>query len=77
MSAPVTPMLLSEEDRNSLTKTRQRLRRGVFCSVRELVVSIDDFLVHHNADPKPFVWSTTVEVSETSFLRTNIGLDTR
>ena len=40
--------------------TQQRLRRGVFCSVQELVAAIKDYLRHHNADPKPFVWSTTV-----------------
>ena len=41
--------------------TQQRLRRGVFCSVQELVAAIKNYLTHHNADPKPFVWSTTVE----------------
>ena len=41
--------------------TQQRLRRGVFCSVQELVVAIKDYLRQHNADPKPFVWSTTVD----------------
>ena len=41
--------------------TQQRLRRGVFCSVQELVAAIKDYLTHHNANPKPFVWSTTVE----------------
>ena len=41
--------------------TQQRLRRGVFCSVQELVAAIKGYLTHHNADPKPFVWSTTVE----------------
>ena len=41
--------------------TEQRLRRGVFCSVQELVAAIKDYLTHHNAEPKPFVWSTTVD----------------
>ena len=41
--------------------TQQRLGRGVFGSVQELVAAIKDYLTHHNADPKPFVWSTTVE----------------
>ena len=41
--------------------TQQRIRRGVFCSVQELVAAIQDYLTHHNADPKPFVWSTTVD----------------
>lgn len=41
--------------------TQQRLRRGIFCSVQELVAAIKDYLAHHNEDPKPFVWSTTVD----------------
>ena len=41
--------------------TQQRLRRGIFGSVQELVAAIKDYLKHHNADPKPFVWSTTVD----------------
>ena len=27
--------------------TNQRLRRGVFCSVQELVAAITDYLTHH------------------------------
>ena len=38
----------------------RRLRRGVFCSVEELVAAIDDYLTHYNVNPKPFAWSTTV-----------------
>jgi hypothetical protein len=34
------------------------LRAG---AVQELVAAIDDYLAHYNADPKPFVWSTTVD----------------
>ena len=30
-------------------------------SVQELVVAIQDYLTHHNAEPKPFMWSTTVD----------------
>jgi len=36
--------------------TQQRIRRGVFKSVAELEAAIDDYLEHHNADPKPFIW---------------------
>ena len=42
------------------TLSQQRLHRGVFCSVQELVAAITDYLAHHNEDPKPFVWTTTV-----------------
>ena len=37
------------------------IRRGVFRSVEELKASIDAFLTVWNNDPKPFVWTATVE----------------
>jgi len=41
--------------------TRKRIRRGVFTSVAELEDAIRDYLDAHNADPKPFVWTTTAD----------------
>jgi len=37
------------------------IRRGVFRSVDDLKASIDAFLTAWNKDPKPFVWTATVE----------------
>ena len=37
------------------------IRRGVFRSVEDLKASIDAFLVAWNKDPKPYVWTATVE----------------
>lgn len=37
------------------------VRRGVFPSVDDLKVAIDAFLAAWNEDPKPFVWTATVE----------------
>jgi transposase len=42
--------------------TRKRIRRGAFASVAELEAAIHDYLLHHNADPKPFVWTKSAEV---------------
>jgi transposase len=42
--------------------TRKRIRRGAFASVAALEAAIHDYLLHHNADPKPFVWTKTAEV---------------
>jgi transposase len=39
--------------------TRKRIRRGVFTSVADLEAAIHDYLDHHNANPKPFVWTKT------------------
>ncbi len=37
--------------------TENRLRRGVFRSVEELITSIFDYIDHHNERPKPFIWT--------------------
>ena len=37
--------------------TRKRIRRGVFRSVLDLEVAIYRYLVDHNENPKPFVWT--------------------
>jgi transposase len=41
--------------------TRKRIRRGVFCSVPDLVAAIESYIALNNANPKPFRWSKTVE----------------
>ena len=37
--------------------TENRLRRGVFRSVEELIEAIGEYIDHHNEDPKPFIWT--------------------
>src|SRR5712672_134911 len=37
--------------------TTKRIRRGAFASVAELQEAIYDYLLRHNAAPKPFVWT--------------------
>ena len=37
--------------------THHRIRNGVFRSVEELIQAIYDFIEHHNANPKAFVWT--------------------
>jgi len=41
--------------------TGKRIRRGVFVSVEDLKMAIEEFLSAWNADPKPFVWTATVD----------------
>ena len=41
--------------------TRKALRRGVFVSVPDLEAAIAAYLESWNEDPKPFVWTATVE----------------
>jgi transposase len=37
--------------------TENRLRRGIFRSVEELIEAIGGYIDHHNEQPKPFIWS--------------------
>jgi transposase len=41
--------------------TSKRIRRGAFVSVPDLIAAIDEFLDSWNDNPKPFVWTATVE----------------
>jgi transposase len=41
--------------------TQKRVRRGAFVSVPDLIAAIEEFLAAWNQDPKPFVWTATVE----------------
>jgi transposase len=41
--------------------TKRRLKRGSFASVDDLIGAIIGYLDHRNLDPKPFVWTASVE----------------
>ncbi|MGH8235572.1 MAG: IS630 family transposase [Steroidobacteraceae bacterium] len=41
--------------------TSKRIRRGVFHSVPDLIAAIEEFMDHWNRNPKPFVWTATLE----------------
>jgi transposase len=41
--------------------TNQRIRRDSFLSVDDLVTAIEDFLTAWNENPRPFVWTATVD----------------
>jgi transposase len=41
--------------------TRKRIRRGTFTSVQELIAAIDDYIRMNNENPKPFVWTKSVQ----------------
>jgi transposase len=41
--------------------TSKRIRRGSFYSVDELVAAIQEFLAAWNKQPRPFVWTATIE----------------
>jgi len=55
--------------------TRKRIRHGAFASVAELEEAIRDYLDHHNADPKPFVWTKSAEIILAKEARAKAALD--
>ena len=42
--------------------TEKRIRRGAFRSVQALEAAIREYLEHHNASPKPFVWTASADL---------------
>jgi transposase len=57
--------------------TTQRLRRGVFASVPELVSAIDDYIAHHNTNPKPFIWTKSARDILQKVIRANSRLSAK
>ncbi len=41
--------------------TTERLRRGVFTGVPELITAINEYIAHHNTNPKPFIWTASAK----------------
>lgn len=57
--------------------TTERLRRGVFTSVPELVAAIDQYIAHHNTDPKPFIWTKSARDILQKVIRANSRLSSK
>jgi transposase len=54
---PTSSSWLNMVERFFRDLTEQRLRRGIFRDVEELVMAIGDYIDKHNDKPKPFVWT--------------------
>jgi transposase len=57
--------------------TTERLRRGVFTSVPELVTAIEDYIAHHNTNPKPFIWTRSARDILQKVIRANSRLSSK
>jgi transposase len=57
--------------------TVNRLRRGVFTSVPELVIAIDEYVAQHNTNPKPFIWTKTAADILQKVIRANGRLSSK
>jgi hypothetical protein len=38
--------------------TQNRIRRGVFQNLEQLIVAIGEYIHGHNQNPKPFIWES-------------------
>jgi len=57
--------------------SENRLRRGVFTSVPELVTAIDEYVAHHNTNPKPFIWTKSARDILQKVIRANSRLSSK
>ena len=57
--------------------TTERLRRGVFTSVPELISAIDEYVAHHNINPKPFIWTKSARDILQKVIRANSRLSAK
>ena len=57
--------------------TVNRLRLGVFTSVSELTAAIDEYIAHHNTNPKPFIWTKTAADILQKVIRANSRLSSK
>ena len=55
--------------------TTRRIRRDSFGSVEALVRTIETYITHHNADPRPFVWTADLKDILPKIMRAHDTLD--
>jgi transposase len=58
---PTSASWLNQVERFFARITTQRIRRGTFENVRSLETAIEQYLAHHNAHCKPFVWTASAD----------------
>lgn len=54
---PTSASWLNMVERFFRDLTQNRLRRGVFRDVEELIMAIEGYIDRHNENPKPFIWT--------------------
>ena len=57
--------------------TTERLRNGVFTSVPELITSIEQYIDHHNNEPKPYIWTKSARDILQKVIRANSRLSSK
>ncbi len=57
--------------------TTERLRRGVFRCVPDLILAIKEYIAVHNQEPKPFVWTAKANDILQKVIRANRRLGSK
>jgi transposase len=74
---PTSASWLNMVERFFRDLTTERLRRGVFTSVPDLVAAIDEYVAHHNHNPKPFIWTKSARDILQKVIRANSRLSSK
>ena len=74
---PTSSSWLNMVERFFRDLTVQRLRRGIFRDVEELVMAIGDYIDKYNENPKPFVWTAKASDILEKVKRARAVLDNR
>ena len=74
---PTSASWLNMVERFFRNITTERLRRGVFISVPELVAAIEEYIAHHNTNPKPFIWTKSARDILQKVIRANSRLSSK
>jgi transposase len=74
---PTSSSWLNMVERFFRDLTQNRLRRGVFRDVEELIMAIGDYIDKHNGQPKPFIWTAKASDILEKVKRARAELDNR
>jgi transposase len=74
---PTSASWLNMVERFFRDLTTERLQRGVFTSVPELIAAIDEYVAHHNHVPKPFIWTKSARDILQKVIRANRHLSSK
>jgi transposase len=74
---PTSASWLNMVERFFRDLTMERLRRGVFRSVPELISAINAYIADHNTHPKPFIWTAKAKDILQKVIRANARLSSK
>jgi len=74
---PTSSSWLNMVERFFRDLTENRIRRGIFHDVEELIMAIGEYIDKHNENPKPFIWTAKASDILEKVKRARLALDNR